>query len=333
MNKKSKWTKRIGIGLIVLLVLLSIIGFIYEAISRKKANKISPSGKLIKIENHYLHYYRKGDTGPTVVFEAAFDPAGHLQWYNIQKNLPAAFTSISYDRSGILWSERGENKKTGDEIARELYLLLKELNAPKPYILVGHSFGGTLVRFFVKNYSKDVGGVIFVDSQCPDDEKYLSPKLFEMVSRKLPVGLLKMANNLGLTRIMFNSMFPKDRLFDYQNSIMPNLLYKSADAILEEQNEMNSIKKEAANINSFGAIPILVLTAADRSRYDRFIKDDKMRSEMIIAWKKMQKDFLMLSLNSKQIIVTNSGHYINQEQPKIVEDAIVEMVDKATSRK
>jgi len=328
MRKFLKWAKRIGLGLITLTVLLLIVGFVFERISRNHAEKINPDGSFAEVGDHRLHYFKKGNGGPTVVFETAFDPAGHLQWYHIQQELPTSYTNLSYDRAGILWSDRGHNPKTGEEIAGELHLLLEKANVPKPYILVGHSFGGTLVRFFVNKYPEDVAGVILVDSQCPNDEKYLSPELFKMVNQGLPEGFLKFANNFGLARLMFKNMFPNDKQYQHQNEIMPALLYKSADAALEEQDQMHSIKKEASKINSFGDIPLYVLTAADQKRYDSFIKDGKLKSEMINAWTKMQKDFLLLSTNSKQILVSNSGHYINQEQPKVIENAINDMIKK-----
>jgi len=333
MKTFLKWTKRIGLGLVTLLILLLLIGFIFERVSRNAAEKIKPDGQLVEVDDHRLHYYKKGNGGPTVVFETAFDPAGHLQWYNIQQELPSSYTSISYDRAGILWSERGKNPKSGDEMAKELHLLLEKTKAPKPYILVGHSFGGTLVRFFVNKYPEDVAGVIFVDSQCPDDERYLSPELFKMVNQGLPGGFLKFANTFGLVRLMFKGMFPNNKQYEYQNTIMPALLYKSADAVLEEQDLMSSIKKEASKIKSFGNIPLYVLTAADEKRFDSSIKDRKLKTEMLNAWNKMQKDFLVLSTKSKQILVPNSGHYINQEQPKAIETAINDMVNKIVPQK
>ncbi|MDQ0593607.1 pimeloyl-ACP methyl ester carboxylesterase [Chryseobacterium ginsenosidimutans] len=325
--------KRIGLGLITLIIFLLIAGFIFERISRNDAEKINPDGNFVEIENHRLHYYKTGNGGPTVVFETAFDPAGHLQWYNIQKELPTSYTSVSYDRTGILWSERGKNPKSGEQIAAELHLLLEKANVPKPYILVGHSFGGTLVRFFVNKYPDDVAGIVLVDSQCPDDDKYLSPELFKMANQGLPSGFLKFANTFGLARLMFKGMFPKDKQYEYQNTIMPALLYKSAYAVLEEQVQMSSIKKKASKIKSFGNIPLYVLTAADGKRYDSSIKDLKLKTEMLSAWNKMQKDFLLLSTDSKQITVPNSGHYINQEQPKVIENAINDMVNKISSQK
>lgn len=325
-----KWIKRILMALLLIIFLLLMAGFVFERISRSIAEKIKPDGQFAEVENHKMHYLQQGKGGPTVVFETAFDPAGHLQWYHIQQNLPKSYTTFSYDRSGILWSERGANPKTGEKMAEELHTLLEKSKAPKPYILVGHSFGGMLTRFFIHKYPKDVAGVILVDSQYPSDEKYLSPQLYKMVNQGLPGGFLKFANTFGAARLMFKNMFPENNQYQYQNSVMPALLYKSADATLEEQDHMKSVKTEAAAINTFGSVPLYVITAGDKTKYDSFIKDQKIKNEMLGAWDKMQKDLLNLSTDSKQIIAEKSGHYINQDQPEVIEKAINDMVEKVS---
>ena len=327
MKKIFKVTKHLILSLFILIGLLLVIGLIFEKVSRSNAEKIKPGGQFATVDNHRMHYLKEGNGGPTVVFETAFDPAGHLQWYTIQNKLPKNFTTISYDRSGILWSERGGNLKSGEKIAEELHSLLEKANAPKPYILVGHSLGGMLIRFFVKKYPEDVGGVILVDSQYPNDEKYLSPELFQMVNQGLPSGFLKFANTFGLARLMFKGMFPDEEKYRYQNLVMPALIHKSAYAVLEEQNQMESMKKESAKINSFGTIPLTVITAGDKNRFDSFIEDEKFRTEMLNAWSEMQKDLLNLSTNSRQVLASKSGHYINEDQPEIIENAINEMIN------
>lgn len=321
-----KWIKRVTLALLALVISLLTAGFVFERISRSNAGKIIPDGQFAGVGDHRLHYLKRGSGGPTVVFEAAFDPAGHLQWYNIQRELSAYATTVSYDRAGILWSERGGNAKTGEKIAEELHLLLERSGAAKPYILVGHSFGGMLTRFFVNKYPQDVAGVILIDSQHPGNEKYLSPELYKMVNKGLPGGFLKFANTFGLARLMFRNMFPQNEQYKYQNTIMPALLYKSADGVLEEQDRMALVKKEASTIRSFGSIPLYVISATDEDRFDAFIKDKELKAEMVAGWNKMQKDLLGLSSVSRQILVPNSSHYINQDQPKVIEDAVKEMI-------
>ena len=327
--KILKWIKRALFGILILVVLLSIIGSIFEQISRSNAEKLIPHGEFANVGGHKLHYYKKGEDGPTVVFESAFDPAGHLQWYNLQQEISKFATSISYDRAGLLWSERGNNPKTGKTMAEELHDLLEKSGVSKPYILVGHSLGGILLRSFISKYQQDVAGVILVDSKCPNEEDYMSDELYTMVNQGLPSAFLKFANSVGLARLMFKGAFPAKEEYNYLNTLMPALLYKSAYGVLEEQDQMPFIYKEANKITSFGDIPLYVLSATDSDRFDNMITDEKIKNELIDALANMQKDLLKLSKDSEQILVPNSSHYINEDQPKVIIEAIKNMISKA----
>jgi len=326
--KIFKWIKRALLGILILVILLSIIGSIFEQISRSNAAKLIPHGEFANVGGHKLHYYKKGEDGPTVVFESAFDPAGHLQWYNLQQEISRFATSISYDRAGLLWSERGNNPKTGKIMAEELHALLEKSGVSKPYILVGHSLGGILLRSFISKYPQDVAGVILVDSKCPNEEDYMSDELYTMVNQGLPSGFLKFANSVGLARLMFKGAFPAKEEYNYLNTLMPALLYKSAYGVLEEQDQMPFLYKEANKITSFGDIPLYVLSATDSDRFDNMITDEKIKNELIDALANMQKDLLKLSTDSEQILVPNSSHYINEDQPKVIIEVIKNMISK-----
>lgn len=318
--------KKIIIIFFSLIATILLVGILFESWSRAKAEKIIPNGQFAEVDHCRIHYLKKGTGGPTVVFESALCPEGHLQWYLIQQELSSYATTISYDRAGILWSERGENPKTGEQIAEELHLLLEKSNAPKPYILTGHSMGGMLIRFFVDKYPQDVAGVVLVDSQHPENQKYLSPELYKLVNQGLPVGFLKFANTFGLARLMFRDIFPPSAHYQYQNAIMPALLHKSAAGVLEEQQQMTSIKYAASQIKSFGNIPLYVVSATDTSRFDSLFKEEKMRAEIVTAWENMQKNLLSLSSNSQHYLVAGSSHYITLDQPGVIVGAIKEMI-------
>ncbi len=171
-------------------------------------------------------------------------------------------------------------------MAEELHVLLEKAGASKPYILVGHSLGGLVVRSFVSLYQEDVGGVILVDATHPGGEDYMSEDLYAMVNRGMPGGFLKFANSVGLVRMMFKAYFPDEDEYIYMNTLMPALLYKSGYAILEEQDQTPYLFKEASSITSFGDIPLCVVSAADSTRFDKVIKDEKIRHELIhaLAW-------------------------------------------------
>lgn len=327
--KIFKWIKRVLLGVLILIISLLIIGFIFEIISRSNAENLKPHGEFADVGGHKLHYYKKGNDGPTVVFESAFDPSGHLQWFNLQQEISKFATTISYDRAGLLWSERGNNPKTGKAMAEELHVLLEKAGISKPYILIGHSLGGIILRSFISKYPQDVRGVILVDSSCPNEEDFLSDELYTMVSQsRLPSGFLKFANSVGLVRLMFKGMFPNKEEYNYLNTLMPALLYKSAYGVLEEQDQMPFLKKEANRITSFDSIPLYVLSASDRDNFDHLFSDEKIKNEFVDAKAKMQKDLLKLSKDSEQILVPNSSHYINEDQPEVIVEAIKRMILK-----
>ncbi len=65
-----RWVKRILLGLLVLLVLLVVVGAIYEALGRKNAQeKYPPPGKLVDIGGRKMHIDCRGTGSPTVILQ------------------------------------------------------------------------------------------------------------------------------------------------------------------------------------------------------------------------------------------------------------------------
>ena len=51
----------------------------------------------------------------------------------------------------------------GDAVA-DLHALLTAAGEAKPYVLVGHSYGGLIVRLYASTYPEDVSGLVLVDA-------------------------------------------------------------------------------------------------------------------------------------------------------------------------
>jgi len=167
--KMKKWIKRIVLSILFLLGITMLTGFVYEQISRHEQNKgISDTdGQYIDVGGHKLYCKIKGKGGPTVVFESGL-MSNHTSFANIQEDISKHTTTIVYDRAGLLLSERGNNPKDANAMSDELYQLLQEAKLPKPYIMVGHSFGGIVLRPFIEKYANEIKGVVFVDVSHPD---------------------------------------------------------------------------------------------------------------------------------------------------------------------
>src|SRR5262245_17966452 len=58
----------------------------------------------------------------------------------------------------------------------ELHALLEAAKIAPPYILVGHSYGGLLVRLYTAEYPKDVIGLVLVDPTHESTRLYVQKR-------------------------------------------------------------------------------------------------------------------------------------------------------------
>ena len=66
-----QWLKRIGLGVLALVVLVLLVGTGYEAYSRHLArSEFPPNGRMIDVGGRRMHLDCRGQNEPTVVFEA-----------------------------------------------------------------------------------------------------------------------------------------------------------------------------------------------------------------------------------------------------------------------
>ena len=109
-----------------------------------------------------LYVFEKGEGRPVVLFESGI-AATHLNWRRIQESVASFARTASYDRMGLGWSSPSRTARTARNIVSELHAMLREAGIEPPYILVGHSFGGLVMRRFALSYPDEVAGVVLVD--------------------------------------------------------------------------------------------------------------------------------------------------------------------------
>lgn len=127
-------------------------------------------GEKIDLGGRALRVVRSGpqSSRPTVVLEhGAFGCAA--DWAVVQERLAAkGLRSLAYDRAGLGHSDPGPKPRDGRAIIADLAALLRELDEPGPYVLVGHSMGGLMVRLFALTHPDQAVGVVLVDAVTPD---------------------------------------------------------------------------------------------------------------------------------------------------------------------
>jgi pimeloyl-ACP methyl ester carboxylesterase len=134
-----------------------------------------PPGVLVDAGGHKLHVLKQGDSGPTVVLESGI-ASSCLTWCLVDQEIARFATVYSYDRAGFGWSPYNDKPKIARSLIEEMRLALAAAGAPTPRIVVGHSFGGLLMRIYAAMYPEEVSGVVLVDALPAEEWFPLNPQ-------------------------------------------------------------------------------------------------------------------------------------------------------------
>lgn len=122
-------------------------------------------GQMVVTSHGRTHLSTRGGTGPWVIFESGLgSPLTAWSW--VAQNLPEEVPFLAYDRPGTGWSHTAAPTWRQD-YPSGLAEVLGTCGARPPFILVGHSVGGLLIRMFANRYPEMVGGMVFVDPSPP----------------------------------------------------------------------------------------------------------------------------------------------------------------------
>ena len=219
------------------------------------------------------------------------------------------FTRVcSYDRPGTASaSANGDTFTTSTSVPQpttplndvaDLHALLTAAKVPGPYVLVGWSAGGPIVRIYASTYPHDVVGLVLVDAQSEFLQTALTPAEFAV--------FLKLQQNDDEKRIA---------------------QWKDVERI----NTVTAFDQIRA-APPVPAMPVVVLSGdtfdpnAFRARLP-----DMPANYPEVFWRAQlaaQDSMAKLFPGAKHITNTNSGHNILNEQPMLVINAIRDVVEK-----
>ncbi|HKY56049.1 MAG TPA: alpha/beta hydrolase [Anaerolineales bacterium] len=299
------WLGRIVVSIIGLM----IVGAIYETLAEAAdAKAYPPPGQLVDVGGYRLHINCTGTGSPTVIIVSGLGDWS-TSWRGVVQPEVAKTTRVcTYDRAGFGWSDTSSLPSDAAQFATELHTLLQNANVPGPYVMVGHSLGGFIVRILAHDYSSEVAGVVMIDSMNPKQvTESLSNKLALFSSLEAEVARVGLGRLLVKLPAIFPSMPPGEEAY-HPLLIRPQTFQTSAN----EYRDLPASAAEAAAVTSFGDLPLIVLTAK--------LNDNP-------GWSEWQTELLQLSSNSQHVFAENSGHTIQLDEPEVAVDAILKMVE------
>ncbi len=284
---------------------------------------ISPRGDLsaaIAISSTRKMYIEcRGKGSPTVVLIAG-QRGSAAEWSMTEsKAVPpqpavigevARFTRVcAYDRPGtpvgesFSRSDPAPQPTTAAAATADLHALLRSAGVRAPYVIVGHSAGGTVARLYASTYPDDVRGMVLVDALAEGLQDAQTPA--QWVTQRL---LLEGDLTESLREYPDIERFDADATFAQLRAAPPlrpmPLAVLSSDA---------SIAKLVQDMAVKGQLP-----AGVPADFGNVTEKAQLATQARLA---------ALVPGARHDKNTNSGHNIHREQPQLVVGAIRDVVD------
>jgi pimeloyl-ACP methyl ester carboxylesterase len=327
---------------------LILAGFVYQCIGTHRDRlRYAAEGRFVNIgRGSRLYLLEQGSGGPTVLFEAGIG-ATNLNWRRIQKTVSDFTGTASYDRTGLGFSSPCRSPRTPVNIAMELHDMLKGAAIKPPYILVGHSFGGLVMRRYALLFPEEVMGVILVDPMRCEEWPPLDPSKQKQID--LGRRLIRYAQPIalcGLTRLAVTSLFRRSTRKKKNNKITGDLSGATVSGgrhvISRVKDEVGKMPREvwpvvAAHWSSPGfysgmrsyieSIPASVREMRDAAPIR------EIPVTVLTPGKSMPLSIECLAQignNVQQVIAPASAHWIHLDEPDLVVSSIRQMLDAVT---
>ncbi len=303
-------------------------------------------GRLLDVGGWRLHLHCTGRASPpqpTVILEAGVGDFS-VEWSLVQPGVASFARVCSYDRAGDGWSDVGPHPRTMHQIVYELHAVLERAGERPPYVLVGHSYGGWLVRVYQSMYPSDVAGMVLVEAGADNPVRMLGDGRVMHASDLAtgrPVPAVKMTNPLRETDIPATALSQmKSGAADAATHANPGSRAKlPVDAQRMRTWALARWQHVAAAVNPFeseelmglraerlksehplGAMPLVVLSRgiAEDDGPDAATREEEHRKDQAVL--------TGLSSTGHQVIATQSGHHVQLDEPQLVVTTIQRVV-------
>jgi pimeloyl-ACP methyl ester carboxylesterase len=313
----SRWAGKALLWLVAFLLLLAVVGAVYQAVATRRAESAyPPPGEMVEVGGHELHIHCAGRGSPAVVLEAA-SGATSAQWVRVQQRVSETTRVCAYDRAGMGWSEGGPEPRDADRIAAELRALLDGAGVGGPYVLAGHSYGGLYAQAYAARYPGEVAGVALVESSHPGQFERLpeARESYEQTRRLFAVA--PWLARIGVVRLFNLSPAPPE-LPERQRAQL-DALAPSTRQVIATADEFRATPRstaQARGLRGLGGNPLAVVSAGTQPR----------------DWLELQDELAALSTDSSRRVVDGATHVsvlYDPDDAQITSEAIVGVVEAA----
>jgi len=260
-----------------------------------------------------------GDGPLTVVFANGMGSPLE-EWALVAPTVAQSCRVVCYDRRP---APPGGPLPTHDaaQMAADLRHLLDALRVTGPLVLVGHSWGGVVVRRFAVDHADDVAGMVFVDATHENIKGMVPTRATTAL-----YGFSQLFLQVGLIRRRLLRSLGFGRLGPVESTIVDNLPWPamSRTSRAEYGGTGPSCQELARIAPDLPHVPTRILLAGGRGLTAKL--GAKQLAGIRTVWQSAAAGVSEATVQS----VPDSGHYIPLDQPQAVIDAIDDVVSRVS---
>ncbi len=282
-----------------------------------------------------------GVGSPTVVFETGGE-GDIANWKKVAPQISAITRTCFYNRAGFGYSDPPSQPVTATSVTDDLHDLIKNAALKTPVVIVGHSIGGFYATVYADRFPKEVAGLVLIEAafagqfQPPSEEDRRNDvERIRQGEARLPEcaqlarsGQMAFDRRHGCIGGFAEPESTAERAYLTYMIVHPYWyeaeLSQSRNFFVGEQGPSEDTLEEQRVRRSFGAKPVIALTASDPPTEDWQSALDK--TYQTLAWKRGHDELAARSSRGESIIVPATGHFIQLDQPQAVIDAVLRVI-------
>ena len=300
----------LGIVALALVALVLVSASVNLILTAREKSRLASYGQRVAVAGGMINVWRSGHAGPTVVLLSGLGTAAPaLDFAPLVKRLGACDV-IVVEGFGYGYSDLSARPRTLQNITGELHEVLEKIDAPKPYILVGHSIAGFYTLSYAHTYPDEVSAVVGIDQTVPASEAQSAG------SSGMPLGAVgAVLRKSGLVRAAITlapglaepagGAFTAEERARIRAMTMWN--YGNA-AVADETDRMAGNAAALRGVGYPDDLPVL-----------EFLSSDSVAT--LPRWVESHEDRLR-NVRRHEVVVLDGGHYLHWTQSEAMADEI-----------
>ena len=315
-------------GVLTILLAITVGIFATGQVARNKlAQQFPPPGKMIVSGDHQLHVFCEGSGATTILIQAGLNDFS-LHWRELQSRFSKLTKTCVLDRAGLGWSESGKTPTTLQNMVSDMHNVLTVVAPNEPLVLVGHSFGGVVVRAYAQTHPGNIKAMVLVDPAnefMPERINGYGEVLAKASSQFKTLGMLASTGLMALQPENIPALHLSGHTLDQYRAVLSigEFFYGASRETGMMVNNLHAM--QTIGQNETIKWPMVIVSRGQPDPIPGLPEASTKSLEDV--WAALQAD-LVKRTGAQQVIAKNSAHNIQFSEPELIYEGVRSFLSK-----